>query len=468
MRKRVWGCILALLLLLCGCSGEPERSGAGEQAELQSAVEPQIAGETQSAVEQQAAGKTQTAAENPSGEKQEIVLMATDRMENMLAGFITAYNQQSEEYYITYEELFDDAVGYDGLVSRLNARLVSDNSPDLVIINYNFFQTYVEAEALENLNPYLQESQVIGYGDYLEELLVPFEKKGGLYGIPRSFMVQTLLVRGWEEPDGRGWSMEEFLDFLEEHPETAFSWERSSFEVLKYCLQYGMDRYVDYEAGKCYFDGEGFGTLLRRIRELSDEDVQMAQIRRESADNGGILITEYGISSFTDIIRAQIRYEGEMTHMGYPAADTGLQCRLLPGNAIGLCANSKNKEAAWEIAEQYLQYPFDSYEFPTKREEFEALLSEKTTRQYVTNEDGGEVEQPVEYYYGEPIYALSPEQAEVVLEAVKAATADDAVRENIRGFVLEEAAEYLFDRKTLEEVQQIIQRRVQLYLAERQ
>ncbi len=443
MKRRMWGCVL-VILILCGCSREP---AVADGEENQTVTEVQTAEEIR--------------------EKQEIVLVATDQIENMLAGFITEYNQQSENYYITYEDLFDQAAGYDSMVTRLNARLVSGNCPDLVIINYNFFQTYLEAEALEDLTPYLLQSQVIDREDYLDKIIAPFEKEDGLYGIPRSFLLQTLLVRSMQEPESQGWSIEEFLEYLETHPETAFEWERSSFEVLKYCLQYGIDAYVDYETGECFFDGEEFAALLRRIKELSKEDAELVQIRQESAENGGILLMESIIGSFMDIDRMEIRYEGNVTHMGYPSIDGTLQCRLLPQYAIGLCANGKNKEAAWDIAEQYLKYQFDLYDFPAEREAFEATLSKKTTVQYTTGEDGSEIELPVEYYYGEPIYALTQEQAATMLEAVEAATVDDVVREDIRDFVLEEAVEYFWDRKTLEEVQQTIQSRVQLYLAER-
>lgn len=443
MKRRIWGCFL-VLLLLSGCGQEPERF---DETEAQAGTPAWTAEET--------------------GEKQEIVLVATDRLENMLSGFIAEYNQQSEEYYITYEELFDDAAGFDSMAARLNSRLVSANCPDLVIINYNLYQIYQEAEALEDLTPYLQQSNKIDREDYLEEIMAPFEEDGGLYGIPGSFLVQTLLVRGWEGSDQRGWNIEEFLEYLEAHPEAAFEWDRNSTEVLKYCLQYGIDRYVDYENGECFFDEKEFAGLLSRIKSLSADDGQMTQIRRESAENGGALVAEISIGSFTDIVRAEIRYEGRMTHMGYPSADGTLQCRLLPGNAIGLCANGRNKEVAWDIAEQYLLYQFDDYEFPAQREKFEALLSEKTTGLYTVNENGIETEEPVEYYYGEPIYALTQEQAEDVLETVKAATEDNVIREDIKAFVLEEAAEYFYDRKALEEVQGTIQRKVQLYLAER-
>ena len=75
------------------------------------------------------------------GGKQEIVIMATDRVENFLKEFIVTYNKESEDYYITYEDFSEDMANYDRMVSNINARIVSDRCPDLVLINYNFFQT---------------------------------------------------------------------------------------------------------------------------------------------------------------------------------------------------------------------------------------------------------------------------------------------------------------------------------------
>ena len=426
MKKIVWGCALTLFLL-CGCSREaapaPEES-LGEEA----------------------------------AEKKEIVLVATDDIENTLQAFITQYNQQSEDYYITYEE--------ESMVSRLNARLVSGNSPDLVIINYNLFQVYLEAEALEDIGPYLRESSVLKREDYLENVITSFEKDGKLYGIPVEFSVQTLLACGSGTRKGQEWEIEDFLEYLETNPDIVFEWSGNDFEILKFCLQYGIDRFVDYDTGTCRFDSEEFAELLCRTEKLGEMISRESRPWYEVVEDGGTMIAEQSINSFTSFMTASIEYETEVKHLGYPGADGIPRCRLLPENAIGLAANSQNKDAAWEIAEQYLRYQFNLYGFPAVRRNFEEMLREATTQQYIVLEDGSRKEQPLSYYGGEPIYALTKEQADEVLAVIDEALPDEAVRDRVRQLVLEEAASYFSGQKTLEEAQQLAQSRAQVYLSE--
>lgn len=434
MKRTVWGYALALLML-CGCGRE---SAPVAEGDLQEDV----------------------------GEKEEIVLVATDQIGNILQEFITEYNQQSEDYYITYEELFDTPQGYESAVNRLNARLVSGDSPDLVIINYNLFQVYLEAEALEDLSPYLYESHILKREDYLEKAISPFEQDGGLYGVPVAFTLQTLLAGGAGQKAGPEWGIENFLEYMETNRDIVFEWSGNSFEILKFCLQYGIDGYVDYDAGTCRFDSEEFAQLLRRTEKLGETVARQSRPWYEVVEEGGTLITEQSIDSFTGLVKAGIRYENTVEHLGYPGADGMLKCRMLPDAAIGLAANSENKEAAWEILEQYLCYPFELYEFPAKRKDFEELFQAAITRQYAAQEDGSREEQPVAYYRGEPIYALTGEQADAVLEAIEAAEPDNAARSHVRSIVLEEAQAYFNGQKTLEEVQRLMQSRVRLYLSE--
>ncbi|MDE6673822.1 MAG: hypothetical protein K2K19_03285, partial [Acetatifactor sp.] len=265
---------------------------------------------------------------------------------------------------------------------------------------------------------------------------------------------------------GQEWEIEDFLEYLETNPDIVFEWSGNDFEILKFCLQYGIDRFVDYDTGTCRFDSEEFAELLCRTEKLGEMISRESRPWYEVVEDGGTMIAEQSINSFTSFMTASIEYETEVKHLGYPGADGIPRCRLLPENAIGLAANSQNKDAAWEIAEQYLRYQFNLYGFPAVRRNFEEMLREATTQQYIVLEDGSRKEQPLSYYGGEPIYALTKEQADEVLAVIDEALPDEAVRDRVRQLVLEEAASYFSGQKTLEEAQQLAQSRAQVYLSE--
>lgn len=391
-----------------------------------------------------------------SGGKKELVILATDSMENLLEEFIVEYNKQSEEYYITYEDFGWMPGGPEVLSDKINAKIVSEHCPDVVLINYNLYQVYMDAEALEDLTPYVENSKSIAVEAFKEPVIKAFEKNNALYGIPRNFSITGMAGRTEQVGELQGWNIEEFITYFEQNPDVVLEWDGDDYGILNFCLRYGLENYVDFEEGKCYFDTEKFKTLLTRIKALNREDSHVDNFR-EHVEDGGKFLLDLSVNSFDEYKRMEAEYQDSFTILGYPGSVGNANCRLLPENAIGMFANSKNKEAAWDVIEKYMEFDFGFEEYS-----FSAI--EKTFNEQLTL--AKEEQQVTEHNITTKMEALTYEQELQILRAIENAVPDNTVWEDIRYMVLDEALHYYLDKKSLEETTDIIQKRVQLYLEE--
>lgn len=407
-------------------------------------------------------------------EKEELLIVATDEMDALLQGFVVDYNKQSDKYHLTYELVYDYNKGRDDNLALINARLVSQNSPDLMIVNYNLFQSYMNAEALEDLTPYLQKDMSVRREDYIDSVIGAFERDNGLYGIPRQFILNALVGRTSQVGGKPGWSIEEFIRYLEENPDVEFEWDGDAYGILQLCLKYGLDNYVDFDLKTCHFDEAPFKDLLLRIKALNRDNSSNADVWRELLEDGGKVMAEIGIVTFSSFQYEEMTYGDSLTIIGYPSSDGSMKCRLFPSDAISIVKNSRHKEGAWDVLKQYLLQSKRNYDFPARKAEFEEEEKQVLEKQYQREEDGSfsldengeKIEQPVTYYNGQPFYAMTEEEVQKVREAIAAAIPDNADAEAIKEIVMAEALEYFYDRKTLDEVIDIIQNRAQLYLSE--
>lgn len=359
-------------------------------------------------------------------------------------------------------------------MALLNAKILSQECPDLMIINYNLFQGYMEAGFLEDLTPYIAESEQIHREDYLDVVMAAYEQDGGVYGVPREFSLYTLMGRTAQVGDKQGWSIEEFISYLEENPDVVFEWDGDSYGILNFCLKYGIDQFVDFESRTCYFGGDEFKQLLYRIKALDRHDSHVSNWR-EIVEEGGKGVFETIISNFSDIQRMETEYGDSMTILGYPSSDGTLKCRLVQLDAMGIVANSSNKDGAWDVLEQYIvYYTGKTYNFPAKKDEFEEGLRLDTEKQYQTEDDGSysldengeKIEIPLIRSNGQYLYALTDEQAKKVLQAIEGTLPDNAEAAAIQEIVVMEALQYFNDKKSLDEVIDVIQNRAQLYMDE--
>lgn len=381
------------------------------------------------------------------------------------------FNLSSEEYEVVLEGI--DLGGGVDIYAAFNTRLLAQESADLIFLSdYQDIERYMAKGYLEDLTPYLERSESLSQDEYLESVLRCYMVGDSLYTIPSSFGIDTLAGRASEMGETPGWTADEFLGWLESHPDVLSKEGLSQSDILSYCLMGGMDAYLDGESRQGCFEGEAFRGLLQRIRDLELDDREHWDDWNELMKGGeNPLLDRLSINSFLQCGNTEYEYGEAVVYKGFPTGD-GSPCYFYSGSGIAILSRSTDKEGAYAFWEYYfihraMTLPEDSYF--TNLEALEKSI-EYAADQYAVD-DGAEgravasksegLEEGYDWYP-----RMTQQQRDKQLAMMEHVKADTLENMTIRNIVLEEAQTYFLGDKSLEETCRVIQSRVQLYLDE--
>ena len=419
------------------------------------------------------------AAELP--EKKAVVLAAFD-LPTALENAVIRFNRLNKEYQVILENYGYSYETASGAQTRLSAALSSSAPPDLLSLSGRDLGKDLEKGLLEDLSPWLERSSILDREDFLENALEGYTIGGCLVGIPVRFIPRAVGGRASQVGGLDSWTMEDVCALAERYPEQTLLLSDASYDadtgkvrrslvtrehlLGKFCADWYLEEYVDWEEGKCHFDSEGFRRLLKWVGEHSEE--LPADPRTRTFGTRGYLPEEAllmeGFIDFQDAVLWEIQCGEEVTLTGFPTADGRGTASLQVEAPLGIVAGAGNREGAWEFLEYYISSSKDDVEWgnalPTSRSRLQKLMEKAVTQprnmSYVVNDE--EVH----------AYETPPEMAEKLMEFLETAdfTPESGLRNTVVSIVLEEVEAYYTGDKSLDEVIGIIQNRVQLLLNE--
>jgi len=392
-----------------------------------------------------------------------------------LVGELAAeFNLLSEEYEVVLEGI--DMEGGADIYAAVNTRLLAQESADLIyLVDYQDIERYMGKGYLEDLTPYLERSAKLSQDKYLDSVLRCYRAGDALYSIPVGFSINTLAGKASELGETPGWTVDEFLDWLECHPDVLSKEGLTRSNILSYCLRGGMDAYLDVERRQGRFEGEAFRRLLQRICDLELDD-------REHWDDWAELVTggEKPILDCLDVYgflccgNTEYEYGEAVVYKGYPTRD-GLPCYFYDGAGIAILSRSTDKEGAYAFWEYYLTHRAMAEDaYYTDLEALEKSMEYASDR-YAADVvvEGGPVEGRRMASRSEGLEegfdwypAMTSRQRDKQLAMMEHVRMDTLENMTIRNIVLEEAQLYFLGDKSLEETCKVIQSRMQLYLDE--
>lgn len=407
----------------------------------------------------------------------------------------TAFNRQSKDYKVVVEEissegmvLTDSPTQFDFSTGRYmcaNTRLLASKSADLISFSsYQDMERYLAKGYLEDLTPYIAQSEKISREDYFDEILECYSSGNALYSIPPTFGIDTLTGKESELGAEPGWTVDEFLDWLAEHPDVV-TWEGLSREnVLNYCLKGTLNEYLNWESGQCDFEGEDFQELLRRIGGLTTDSAEhWDDFWEQMQEKPGIECGGLGtVSGFRDCWEWEYRFGEPLVYKGYPSKD-GVPCYYYTGGGLAILSRSTCKEGAYAFWEYYLLEEskskfnvFNDDRYYTNREAYAGSMHRVTDWQYAYKEDGTKLEHCLSELPPEALERddgliwrsyMSEEERDKQLALLEHVQTDPLDNQAIRNMICEEASYYFAGVKSLEDTCRVIQSRVHMYLAER-
>lgn len=383
------------------------------------------------------------------------------------------FNRQSDEYTVVLEGIpLEDGTD---IYAAVNTRLLARESADLIYLQeYTDVERYMKKGYLEDLIPYIEQSENIHREEYLDAVLRCFTVGNSLYSIPVSFSIDTLGGKISEMGETPGWTTEEFLNWRDQHPDAQAQEGLSKSNILTYCLMGGLDSYLDSESHQCYFDGEAFQTLLERINLLETDGNEHWEDWQQRIYSGECTVLDrYDVYSFLHCSDKEDAYGEKLVYKGYPSED-GSPCYFYSGTGLSILSRSSCKEGAYAFWEYYLLHHFltpDAYY--TDKELMENSMAYASEIQYAYDEQGRKMTR----YQSDSLSGtdenaeqwllyMSEEQCDKQLAMMENVRTDTLENQTIRNMILEEAQYYFQGIKGLDETCGIIQSRVQLYLTE--
>ena len=436
---------------------------------------------------------------------------------------IVKFNRASNTHRIVvrdYSEYNTDD-DYNAGIQKLNTEMLSGKLPDMIDINtYNMpVEQYAAKGFLTDLYELIDADADLSREDFVQPVIKALESADGkLYQLPNTFAVSTAIALDKVAGDYDTWNLASVKDAMTKLQDGAsvFDVYRTKTDILQTCISRNIDAFVDWENGSAHFDSDEFKALLEFANQFpetydwenaTDEENDSAQNRMNS---GKQLMTDMYVSSFEDMLYQLTGYNGGVKFVGYPSEDGTSNHTFQIDGSIAISSTCADKTAAWNFMKQFLtedyQLGSNVWNFPINQKAFDQKMKDAMTEEYQTDENGNVVKDengnpiriPKMTYYTTDagggvafaattetaastvviggsgvnedgsisIYAMTQEQADQILDLINATTAVYGYDESILNIISDEAAAYFAGEKSLDDTANMIQSRVNLYVAE--
>ena len=376
---------------------------------------------------------------------------------------VSQFNMENSTYQIIVEDCTDPEALED--FARLTSvQMNAGKGPD-ILYGADLMEDYIagmlEKGALEDLKPYMERDGV-REEDYFPLTFSAWRQGERIYGINyRGGASQTTIkeevLGSRETPD-----METLIDaLLAREGECLYMSEWASGQVLKNWMRgteslFGM---VDWEQGSCDFNTPLFHKMLEAAARYGDNGRKNAELA-VAAGNGYSNVLYFSGS-------AELEAQGRV--ISGTQFDDGCYASFNVMEILAVNVNSSHKEGAWEfirflLSDEIQGAKKDAYTIPVSYHAFEEWLpwciAEMTVRKYVNGVPGY-----APTFEGEEV---SKERQAEYRQMLEEARPLPIRTKFILEVILDEAQDYFDGYKSTDEVIQVINNRVQLYLDENQ
>lgn len=376
---------------------------------------------------------------------------------------IQEFNNSQEEYRVVIDA-YEEGRDLDAFVTTTGVELATGRGPEILVGSgmVESVSGLIDKGILMDLAPLMEQSG-LKEEDYFPLTFDMWRTGEGIYCVFYDMWVQERLMSTAVLGNVREPSIDQLADAMLAYPEPAVYGTSSATEILTELLQgsetlWGM---VDWEKGTCDFGGELFGKLL-----------EVAKRYQYDKRNNYPKLTSTKSASAVNTIYFSFRTRAEDETGGYAPVGFLFDDGRHPVPVMGqyrsrllmLNANAANRDGAWEFvrfllsedAQEKLTETLDGY-MPVKRSVFEALMEKEMAEGPADN-----LAKEGMVFQG----SLTRERVDEIEAFFESARALPYRTEPILELIQEESREYFNGSKSIEQVADSIENRVQMYLNE--
>ncbi len=395
---------------------------------------------------------------------------------------VVEFNKTNDDYrivikdYTQYDTMDDTSAG----MTQLNNDIISGKMPDVLIVNTDMpMDSYVSKGLLANVDELIQKDEELSGETFLQNVWDAYRVDGKLYYVIPSFYIQTYVGKTSIFGDRTSITMKELEEIASSVSDStsifgAMTRDNFLYNVMSYC----GNNFIDVSSGKCEFNTDAFVSLLEYAKTLpetyeytddywNDYDSQYRENRT--------LLSGVTISSIRDINSTLNGSFGEdISYVGFPTdGDNGSVVEH--GTAFALSAKSDNIDGAWQFVRYYLTKDYqdsvatEDYNLPVLKSAFDAFAAEAVNKPYYLDENNNKVEYDETYYSNSEsivLPTLTQTQVDKLVAFIEGVNKASYANDEILNIVTEESGAYFSGQKSAQDVADVIQSRVQVYVNE--
>lgn len=413
-----------------------------------------------------------------------VLTLGTQWLDTDVRARVVEFNKNSTEYRIRVEDYnqYNTPEDYTIGATKLNTDIASGNAPDILCLTGDMpIDSYMSKGLFADLKTFVEKDPELAVEDYMPEVMEAFSRDGKWYQLVPSYYLFTVLGKTADVGEEPGWTFEQLQALREEKGEDVLVIsERTKTSILDYSMMLNSDQFIDWESGECYFNTQAFIDLLEFANEFPDEidydalynDQTYWESQETMFREGRALLMPYTLANFEDFVYCEQGTFGEqITAVGFPVSE-GVGNAYSSNLSFAISAKSEYQDVAWEFLRYYLTDEYQDelfYGWPVKLSSLNKRMEAAQKRPSYVDEFGNTVEYDDTYYLNgmeivlEP---LTPEDCDRVLSFLKSADHVYSYDSNIMTILQEECAAYFEGQKSAQEVADIIQSRVHIYVNE--
>jgi len=399
---------------------------------------------------------------------------------------VIAYNRANEENRIKIIDysIYETETDYMAGINKLNNDISSGNCPDIIVCNSLMpMDSYMSKGVFADLTDLMEADGTISKDDILPNVWNALSYDDRLYHIGGTFYLNTVVGKKSVVGDRTGWTIEDLNAVMAKQPAGTVAFAETTSEgIVSMSYSANPGQYVDWEKGECYFDTKEFIELLEYAATYPKEIDYNAIYEDEnywsnyevSFREGKTLLSQYTFAGFEDYLYCeQGTFGEEITFIGFPGSgEPGAGSSLTLNNTFAISAKSKYKNAAWDFVKYFVSdeyYEEVEYGFPIRYSTMEKRIEKAQEKPYYLDENNQKVEYDNTYFVNGVEIVMEPmskEKAEAILDKILEVDRVSSYDMEIIEIMTEEIKPYFEGQKSAQEVAEIIQSRIGIYIKE--
>ena len=388
---------------------------------------------------------------------------------------------------------YNTAENYNAGMTKLDMDILGGKAPDIICFQGLQPEKYASKGILEDMLPYIEADPDIMLEDLFDNIIEAGKIDGKLYRLITTFSISSLVGKTSIVGNMGEFTAAKLNEIATQYPDAEIMSLTSADNWLMSCLSMALSDYIDWTTGLCSFNSPEFIELLK-TSTLFPKEINYDAIyndyenynltMNENLRDNKTLLQNSGLNRIREI-RSTLELFGEdISFVGYPTKDGGGSL-IYPQQDYGISASSKNKDAAWSFIKMFLTGEVDSmdrWSQSISRKEFEQQATDEMIP--LADRDFSKGVEIVEFFPGGgasmmmanslseinltdyPNYELTQKEVDLARSVIESATRVYASDQTIMGIITEELAAFMGGAKTAEDVAQIIQSRVSIYVSE--